>query len=70
MFGLEGLACHFNIKVVAAAAFCKRRPVNSNKTPAKAAPRTILRRYTINLTKVCVAKIAPQPLAAGTNCSV
>jgi hypothetical protein len=70
MFGLEGLACHFNIKVVAAAAFCKRRPVNSNKTPAKAVPHNILLRINTNLTKGCVAKNAPQRVSMDTNCSV
>src|SRR5207248_10922489 len=67
IFGLEGLACHVNVNVVAAAAFWRRSPVDSNSAAAKAAPCKILLRITANLTRVCVAKSAPQRVAMDTN---
>ena len=50
MFGLEGLAFHDNVNVVAAAAFWRRSPVHSNTAAAKAAPCKILLRIIANLT--------------------
>jgi len=49
--------------VVAATAFWRRSPVDSNRAAAKAAPRKILLRITANLTNALIAKIAPQQVA-------
>src|SRR4029077_10173180 len=46
---LEGPACHDNVNVVAAAAFWRRSPADSNRAAAKAAPCKILLRITANL---------------------
>jgi hypothetical protein len=59
MFGLEGLACHFNVKVVAAAAFRRRSPVDSNRAAAKTTPCKILLCVTASLTNALAAKSAP-----------
>jgi hypothetical protein len=60
MFGLEGLAFHDNVNEVAAAAFWRMSPVDSNRAAAKAAPCKILLRITANLTSVFrAAKSAP-----------
>jgi len=68
MFGLEGLAFHDNVNVVAAAAFCRRSPVDSNRAAAKAALCKILLQITVNLTNVFrAAKSAPQRLPTDTN---
>jgi hypothetical protein len=53
--------------VVAAAAFWRRSPVDSNRAAAKAAPCKILLRITANLTNALVAKIAPQQAATPTH---
>ena len=68
MLGLEGLACHVNVNAVAAGAFWRRSPVDSNRAAAKAAPCKILLRITANFTSVfCAAKSAPQRLPTDTN---
>ena len=48
----ERLACHVNVNVVAAAAFWRRSPVDSNRAAAKGALCKILLRITANLTNV------------------
>jgi len=58
--GLEGLAFHDNVNVVAAAAFWRRSPVDSSRAAAKAAPCKILLRISANLTNPVEAKTAPQ----------
>jgi hypothetical protein len=66
MFGLDGLACHDNANVVAAAAFSSRSPLNSSSAAAKAVRSKIRLRITPNLTNAFGAKIAPQQVATDT----
>ena len=59
-FGLEGLACHDKVNVVAAAALWRRRPTDSTRAVTQAARCKILLRVTATFTKCvfCSSKCA------------